>query len=451
MPQYMAHLYEYDQKQQLLRLQAGASADTVQNAMALTGSYVKIFGDNRRTTLGGAIGEGIGARLSDNYEAVRDSINKLEVILADGEVLQTGPLSRRELNKKKGIQGAEGEIYRGIDAVLDDYKEVIDELKNRPYRSMAGYPGIVDVMRGNTFDLAPLFVGSQGSLGVVVEAIIKTEFRPAHYNYAIAMFSNGDAARDALDVLRKLSPEFVDYMDAAVIETMIAQDVKFDWYDKARGELQQISHVIAFGWAGFNDRSIERPMKRAVKLLAKQSCFVYEPQNNSDDGRNVLRDILSQARYANGHVNEIAPEIVSGFFVPSSRFEDFSMELTALAGKLHIDLPLYGDAMAQVYTVLPPLSLQKVGDKQKILKIIDGLMKLVEKHDGVYYARGGEGRLTSVFTRQLLGEKEREMYEAIKRVFDSHGVLNPAVKSGIEIKDLIGQFVSDNHIRPDVI
>jgi hypothetical protein len=43
------------------------------------------------------------------------------------------------------------------------------------------------------------------------------------------------------------------------------------------------------------------------------------------------------------------------------------------------------------------------------------------------------------------------MYEAIKRVFDPHGVLNPAVKSEIEIKDLIGQFVSDNHIRPDVI
>lgn len=449
---YMSQLFEYDQKQQLLRLQAGATADAIQNAMAINGSTVSALSGAHLATVGGMIGEGVGTRLGSNYEAVRDTVNKLEVVLADGEVIQTAQLNKRELGKKKGVQGAEGDIYRGIDAVLEDYADVIKELRSRPYRSMSGYPGIVDVANGGTFNLAPLFVGSQGTLGVVVEAIIKAEFRPAHYNYAIAFFASGDAARDALDSLRKLSPQFIDFLEASVIENVISQDVKFDWYDKAKSSQQSISHVIIFGWSGFNDRTIEKPMKRALKLLEKQNCTVHAPSGaEGSENLDMLRSLSSNARFASGHLNEVSPYIVGGFYVPVQRFEDFSMELTALAGKLHTDLPLYGDGIAEVYTVLPSLSLQKIGDKQKILKIVDGLMKLVAKHDGVYYAHGGEGRLTTILAHQLMSEREREMYEAIKRVFDPHGVLNPVAKSELEIKELIGQLASDNHTRSSII
>lgn len=452
MTRYLSNIFEYDMKQQLLRLQAGVRADVIQNALLLSGSQSAVLKGARTTTVGGLIGEGIGAGLGDNYEAVRDSVSRLEVVLADGEVLQTGSLNKRELGKKKGLQGAEGDVYRGVDAVLEDYADVIEELRNRPYRSMSGYPGIVDVLKGGTFDLAPLFIGSQGTLGVVVEAIIKTEFRPAHDAYAVALFSNGEAARDALDTLRKLSPTKLDFIESAFIESAVSQDVKLEWYDQALQQLQQVSHAVVFGWSGFNDRAVERPMKKALKLLGKQQCFVYElPLDDAVDRVSLVRDLPSYLRYARDHINEVAPEIVGGFYVPVQRFEDFSMALAALGGKLHVDLPLYGDALAQVYTVLPALSLQKVGDKQKLLKIIDGVMKLVESHDGVYYAHGGEGRLSAPLARKAWSERERDMYDAIRRVFDPQGILNPVAKADIEIKELISQLAPDNHVRIDTV
>ena len=450
MASHLSGVLEYDTKQRLVRTQSGVNLDTLVNALRLHGTTMPQMEPRGTGTVGGYIGEGYGANLEANYEHVRSSIARLEIVLSGGELLQTGPISKRELGKKKGLPGAEGDMYRGIDTVLEDYAEVIDTLRGEPYRDMSGYPGIADVVgKGGTFDLTPLFVGAQGTLGIVAEAILKTDFRPAHVSYGVAVFSDGDTARDALDILRKASPSFLEFMDASILETARTQQSEFDWYEAAGKKLKKISHVVVFGWQAFGERKTDKSIKKTTKALQKLECFLHIPRDDEEiEKLDSLRDIANYLKRSTTNIADGAPEVVSGFYIPGDNFETFSKELKVLAKTLQLDLPLYGSALSSIYTVLPQLSLKKVGDKQKIFKLIDLLMKLVDKHNGTYYARGGEGKLTTHYARENWDDKKREMVAAIRAVFDPHGILNSGVKQEQAISELIPMLRADNTVAP---
>ena len=56
---------------------------------------------------------------------VGDYVNRLELVLANGDLIETTRISKHELNKKMGLQTFEGEIYRKIDGIIEDNKEFI--------------------------------------------------------------------------------------------------------------------------------------------------------------------------------------------------------------------------------------------------------------------------------------------------------------------------------------
>ena len=97
-----------------------------------------------------------------------------------------------------------------------------------------------------------------------------------------------------------------------------------------------------------------------------------------------------------------------------------------------------------VYRVMPLLNLHKVGDKQKLLKLLDGLNALLANFDGSMVAYGGEGRLLARFARATWGEQVEKMMDDIKKVFDPYNILNRGVKANVELKELVKELRSDN-------
>ena len=96
-------------------------------------------------------------------------------MLANGEVIETGRLSKRELSKKLGLATFEGEIYRSVDTLLEEQHELVEQLERNVVKNNAGY-NLLDVKRRDgSLDLTPLFTGSQGTLGIITEAILDTE------------------------------------------------------------------------------------------------------------------------------------------------------------------------------------------------------------------------------------------------------------------------------------
>ena len=126
-PAHMNHIFEFDAKQKLVRLQPGAPSSTVNEALLLHGVAIPtLVGSSQHSTVGGVIANDTVGFLSGSRGDIGSWIHRLELVLANGDVLQTGRISKRELNKKKGLQTFEGEIYRSLDNLIDDNREVIN-------------------------------------------------------------------------------------------------------------------------------------------------------------------------------------------------------------------------------------------------------------------------------------------------------------------------------------
>lgn len=129
---HMNTIFEYDSKQRLARLQPGVTIQALQSALALQGTGVlALDGLDPRGTIGGAIADNAAGYLAGKYGSLAANVSQLEVVLANGDVLQTGKISKRELSRKKGQQDLEGDIYRGVETILEDYADEISTIQDR--------------------------------------------------------------------------------------------------------------------------------------------------------------------------------------------------------------------------------------------------------------------------------------------------------------------------------
>ncbi|MFZ1258210.1 MAG: FAD-binding oxidoreductase [Candidatus Saccharimonas sp.] len=432
---HMNKIFEYEQKQKLIRLQPGVTIAAASQSLSLAGAAImSLHSSHAYGTVGGAIASAVTGPLAGKYGTIEKSIDQLEVVLANGDVLQTGRISKRELNRRKGLQGFEGDIYRGIDGIIEEYADVLDTLRAN---DATGYNTIADVkQKDGSFDLTPLFVGSQGTLGIVTEMIMRAEFRSLHVSAAALVFSNSNAARDALDELCKMAPALIDYVDAELFETAKKAGKVYQWYDDATKDVPAAA-VVVVGFDEFNDRHRNKRLKRIIKMFGKSEEVVCITAHGDD--ADLLLDALSVPHYTTtpDDIEQAAPGVLSGFHVPTERLEDFTIALEALAKKHHVSMPMTGHVFTNTYSVYPSFNLHKVGDKQKVLALLADLTKLVNAHGGTMIAEGGEGRLKAPFVYAELDEKVVKLYQEVRKVCDPFNTLNPGVKAVGEVKELV--------------
>lgn len=431
---HMNRIYEYDTKQKLVRLQPGATIASLKAALGLSGvSVLALEGAATYGTVGGAIASAVAGPLAGKYGTISRSIHQLEVVLANGDVIQTGRVNKRELSRRKGLQGLEGDIYRGIDGIIEEYASTIDTLGTD---DMAGYSTIADVKRKDgSFDLTPLFVGSQGTLGVISEMILRTEFKSARSSAAVFTFADGGAARDALDDLAKLNPSMLEYFDASLFEIASESGHVYPFYAEASAAFTPQA-VVLFALDNFNDHHRSKIIKKLLKQYEKAEGVKL----TTADGANAedllsIGDVCHYAHYPD-HATDISPDVFGGFHIPADQFENFVGALAAYAEKEHIALPLAGHAVTNTYSIYPVLSLAKISDKQRVFKLLDALSKMVYTHKGTMIAEGGEGRLKARSIYPELDEKVVQMYEDIRKACDPLSTLNPGVKQVNDIKTL---------------
>ncbi len=439
---HMNRIFEYDAKQKLTRLQPGVTVSALESMLACHGtSIMALAGSHPYGTIGGAIASGVSGRLAGKYKAIEPAIDQLEVVLANGDVLQTKRLNKRELNKIKGEQSFVGDIYRGIDRIIEDYSDVLDTLRSN---DAAGYNTLADVkQKDGSFDLTPLFVGSQGTLGIITEMILRSEFHSLHTAVVALVFDSSEKARDGLDDICKLNPAFVEYFDAELFDAAAASGREYGFYKEAAAQFAPAS-VVLVGFDDFSERHRAKYVKRIQKLFAKTPGAALDTKTG--EAADELIAALSVAHYTRwpDKDGESSPELYSGFYVPTDRLEDFVKALQALAQKEHISLPLSGHAYTNTYSVHPSFALSKVGDKQKVFKLLGEITELVYSHGGTMIAEGGEGRLKSKFVYQHLDEKVVAMYEEVRKVCDPHGTLNPGVKQENDMRSMAA-MLRDHH------
>ena len=428
---HMNRIFEYDAKQKLVRLQPGVTINALTNALALHGTAIpELHWEHDVASIGGAIAS---SRRSIEY------VSQLEVVLSSGDVLQTKRVSKRELSKMKAAPGLEGDIYRDLDALIDENQELINNLvPNDDRLDHEGYSGIELVKnRDGSMDLTPLFVGTQGTLGVISEMILKAEYVNRSPSVMALSFASREQAHDAIDILEDVDPSYIEYIDGAFIEAAQRAGKTFGFYREANETLGMIAATLVVTFNDFNERARNKKLKRAQKLmkdLAPHVAFT-DDLDNSD-----LRSLGSLTYWGlNPEDGELsAPPLLDGVYVSLDRFDDFSRSLAELASKHHVELALYGRPLDELWYVRPTLRMATVGDKQKLLKLAKDLIAVVERHGGTAFGAAGEGRIGA--TLKDHDTDIAELYARIKAIFDPHGLLNPGVKQSGDVRELAKQL-----------
>ena len=445
---HMNTMLEFDPKQKLIRLQPGLTVKTLNDALMLHGLSVPVLPMSvPLSTVGGAVGNNATGIFSGQQGSMRSWTHQLEVVLANGDVLQTERISKRELNRRKGLQTFEGEIYRNLDNLIEDNKQAIEEKIGIDSYDVSGYSAIANVKhKDGSFDLTPLIIGSQGTLGIVSEMIIKAEFVSMHAGVLAAAFTTKELARDALDSLKQLEPAMLEYFDGELFEIAAARGKRYSFYKDIDG---MVGAVVIIGFNEFSERARHKKLRKAEKLISQTDATYEVAEGDDATGLLAVREVTSFVLSPNT-TGASAPPLFDGAYVPPERFEEFSKAAQDLAAKHHVALPLHVDALTDRVYTRPVLHLHKVGDKQKIFKLLDEYTALVAYYGGCLVGEDGEGRLKARFAHAQLDDEVNELYANIKATFDPYGIMNPGVKQTSEIRQLVASLRRDYDITASV-
>lgn len=423
-------------KDKLVHVQPGVALSQVEEALRWQGLTVPgaFHRGMHRTSVGAAIAnDSMG--VSGN---VSDSIKRLEVVLANGDVIETGRLSKRDISKKLGLQTFEGEIYRKLEGLLEDNETLIKKIADDSIRDNTGYKRIAEVRdKDGSFDLTPLFVGSQGTLGVISEAVLKADFLSLNEIHAVVTTNSTQSARDLGEKIIELQPAELTVIDGELLRRATKNGSHFPLL----GSVDQIGAVVYIRFNDFKDHAQQKKLKKLRKLLSKTNTgLIDSTQRDIEDFRAIT--VIGQILQLSGGDEAVSLPILNGASVPSSRCEEFETSLKELSAKHHVELPTEFNVLTCTYTLYPLLKLDSVSDKQKIFKLLTDYAALVTHCGGAFTADGAEGRVKANAAWSVLEEDRAKLYEQVRQIFDPFGTLNPGVKQNIELRTVVAALRS---------
>lgn len=439
---YFTQILEVDTKQKLVRLQPGVSIKALQAAMETHGLTWPVDSHSHSATVGGAIANGLYSERGGKHGSAGMWVDQLEVVLASGDIIQTKRLSKRELNKKKGLNTTEGEIYRQLDHLLTDHESVVADLAARP--GSTGYD-LASVKTKNSFDLTPLIVGSQGTLGMITEAIVRLDHHRPQTEVIAASLGSLDELEQLLQTVAKYSPARVDFIDAASLA--YATDKLGLKLPELQMESEEslASHGLLLVEMTSEGR-MKSKIKKVIKQLERGGHSVVRSGGDFEvaaDMKQAYSRMLTLLNYIDTDDHKTAVPIIEDALVPVRELTAFTKEVYAIAKKHRVSLLLWAHASTGVIHVRPRLNIRNLSDKQKLQKLVDDYYKLVVKYDGSVAGEYAEGRLRAQVAATQFSKAENELFVEVKKIFDVYGIFNPGVKLPDQPDPL--KFLNENY------
>jgi FAD/FMN-containing dehydrogenase len=434
-------------KDRFVHVQPGASVKSVNDILQWNGLYLPGAPIGAAyNTIGGALAEDLSAK--DGVKRLSNQVSRLEVVLANGDLIETSRVSKRDVSHKKGLQTFEGDIYRKIDALLDDNEAVIRDKIAYLDGDHAGYAGVAKVRdRDGSINLTPLMIGSEGTLGIISEVVLDAEFYSPNQMTIVATVDSPASARDLADALFALEPTTLETLDGGLFQAAGEKGKVYALFD-GDPSATEVGAVVYVSFVDFSERNLKHKLKKTVKLLTKRGIPYISSETRTAEDLEAIRSVYS-ALLAPDTDTESMPPLVDGAIIPRDRHEEFSKALQELADKHHIKLPLKTNVLSGEVFTRPMLRLDQVGDKQKVFRLISEYAELVNKTGGTFLGSAGEGRLKAEAAWAQLDDDVAEVYKQVKAIFDPYGILNPGVKQPGELKQLTG-LLRDGYDQSDL-
>jgi FAD/FMN-containing dehydrogenase len=367
----MRRILSVDCAARLLTCQAGVTLERVQQEAAGKGMYFPVdFSSRGSSQIGGNISTNAGGIRVLRYGNIREWVVGLTVVTGRGEVLQ---------------------------------------LNGCLFKNNAGV------------DLRPLFIGSEGTLGIITECTMRLTTRPVDYLRAMCGLGSLDTILPLLSFCRSRLPSLSafellerDAFDEVVSRRSLRNPFQASYQAYILIECEQFAPTLT--------DEVLAVLTEAFESGLTQDIVVGESSAHSQELMNI-RDLVSEtlSSHYTLHKNDIS--------VPISDIPSFLNELHTIVGATYPGYRVLvfghvGDGNLHVNILKPPhLADEQFWDTCKESDKI--VFSLVRKYRGSIAAEHGVGLLKRDYLEYTRTSSEIRVLKELKAVFDPNGVLNP--------------------------
>ena len=397
--------------------------------------------------LGGMIMNNCGSENSLRYGQMRNFVEQIDAVLANGREYSFKKLSMDELQTKMQKQDFEGEIYKRTFDLIDKNYNLIKSAKPKTTKNSSGY-ALWDVYdkEAGTFDLAQLFTGSQGTLGLMTSAEIRVIELKEHKRLVTLFFKNWDALPKTVNKLLPIGAQSMETFDDVTLKLGIrfmpeiakktgTNLVKFlfkFWPEfiisLKLGGLPKL--IVLVEIAESTDEEADKKVKQVVEAL-KGDALHYRVIPDIEEAEkywtmrresfNLLREKVKD--------KQTAPFIDDVCVLPE-KLPQFLPKLIKILKKNKIAVNIVGHAGEGNLHIIPLMDLKKESERAKIPLVSNEVYKLVLEYGGTITAEHNDGIIRTPYVRQMFGDDVYKLFEQVKNIFDPHNIFNPGKKVG---------------------
>lgn len=396
-------------------------------------------------TVGGIANNNSGGERSLEYGKTEKYVEKLKVILRDGNEYIFNKISKEELTKKMKEKDFEGELYRKVYQLVEKNYDLIQKARPTVSKNSTGY-NIWNIWDRKTFDMTQSFIGAQGTLGIVTEIKFKLVPKKTHRGMLIIFMKDLENLPAIVNAVLKYKPVSFESFDDHTLRLALRY---FFAFAKLLGG--NIFKMIIEFLPEFM-MVLKKGMPKLVLLVefeGDELSVIHENVNKLNEElqpfTNITTEIakhkkdiekyfairresfnLLRQRIHNKHTAPfiddlcVKPEVLPEFLPQLYKILDDAKLLYTIAG--HV-----GDGN---FHIIPLMNLSSKEERDKIFVVMDQVFPLVLKYGGSLSGEHNDGLIRSPYLTMQYGNKMYDVFKELKEIFDPDNIFNPHKKIG---------------------
>jgi len=427
-------IIELNETEKWVRVQPGVVLDELN---AYLEPYQLFFGPETSTSnrcmIGGMVGNNSCGAHSLIYGSTRDHTLELKGFLSNGEKVVFKDLNKFEFEQKCKLETLEGEIYKGIRAIVSnkDNRSAIKQEFPHPdiKRRNTGYA--IDYLvnaypfkdEESVFNMSQLLAGSEGTLMFTSEIKLNLIDLPPKEKGLVCVHLNSlEEALDANLVALEFNPGAIELMDKAIMDLTkenVLQNKNRFFVD---GDPEAL---LLVEFARETSEEVTRVAQQMIQKLEEKAYGYAYPVVYGRDIKRVWN--LRKAGLgvlANMPGDERPVPVIEDTAVRPADLPAFIADVKQMLSNYGKDCVYYAHIGTGELHLRPVLNMKLAEDVELFYQIAKETALIVKKYKGSLSGEHGDGRLRGQFIPLMVGEQNYQLFKDIKALFDPDGIFN---------------------------
>ncbi|MBI3255536.1 MAG: FAD-binding oxidoreductase [Candidatus Andersenbacteria bacterium] len=395
-------------------------------------------------TVGGMVSNNSGGEKSLAFGKTEKFVEELKVVLSDGNEYTFGKLSLKELQAKMAQPDFEGDIYRQIVDLIDANEELITAAKPKVSKNSAGY-NLWNVYSDHAqqFNLAQLFVGAQGTLGIITEITFRLITPAPHTQMLVIFLPTTDELGKIVNTVLRYHPESFESYDDHTVKLALkffpqmVKQMGTNLISLAFQFLPEIKMLITGGaphlvllaeFTGNDKEEIHRRTRACQAALQQFHLQTHLVKNTAEANKywTIRRESFNLLRKKVKH-KHTAP-FIDDVVVRPDQLPQFLPRLNEIMSQYNLIYTVAGHAGDANFHIIPLMDFTDPEQRAIIPELSQKVYKLVFEFHGSISGEHNDGLIRSHFLPEMYGEQMYSLFKQVKNILDPKNIFNPGKK-----------------------